>query len=60
MPKAFCWTGFGVAGLVFLLFLLDLVAGIPFQKASILMDILFMVGSLMLAYLSWSALREVR
>ena len=60
MPKAFCWTGFGVAGFVFLLFLLDLVAGIPFQKASMLMDILFMVGSLMLAYLSWSALREVR
>jgi threonine/homoserine/homoserine lactone efflux protein len=60
MPKAVCWTGFGVAGLVFLLFLLDLVAGIPFQKASMLMDILFMVGSLMLAYLSWSALREVR
>ncbi|MFO0925339.1 MAG: hypothetical protein U0905_22995 [Pirellulales bacterium] len=57
MPKALCLIGLVVAGLVFLLFLLDIAIGL-FDKASIIMDIMFMVGALGLAYLSWVSFRE--
>lgn len=57
MPKALCLIGLVVAGLVFLLFLLDIAIGL-FNKASIIMDIMFMVGALGLAYLSWVSFRE--
>ena len=40
MPKALCLIGLVVAGLVFLLFLLDIAIGL-FYKASIIMDIMF-------------------
>ncbi len=57
MPKALCLIGLVVAGLVFLLFVLDLAIGIM-GKASILMDIMFIIGSLGLGFLSWEAFRE--
>lgn len=57
MPKALCLIGLVVAALVFILFLLDLILGV-LGKASMPMDIMFLVGSLGLAYLSWEAFRE--
>jgi hypothetical protein len=66
MPKAFCLTGLVVAGLVFLLFTMDLVLGslgsglAPFKLANMTMDIVFLIGSLILAFLSWSSLRELK
>ena len=61
MPKALCLTGMVIAILVFAIFLLDLVlpAGMAFfSKASITLDIIFVVCALVLGYLSWSTLRE--
>ena len=59
MPKVLSIAGMVVAGLVSLVFLLDLALGIPFNKANMLMDAGFFVCSLILGYLSWSTYREL-
>ncbi len=48
------------AVLLLLLFGLDLAIGIPFQKANWLMDLIFVLCSLGLAYISWTTYKEVR
>ncbi len=61
MPKALCLTGMVIAILIFVLFLLDLVlpTGMAiFKKASISLDIIFVVCALILGYLSWTTFRE--
>jgi len=58
MPKILSISGMVVAGVLLLLFGLDLALGQPFQKVDTTMDIMFVVSSLMLAYLSWSTFRE--
>ena len=58
MPKALTICGMTVAVLIVLLFGFDLAFGMPFQKASILMDIIFLLCAFALAYMSWSAYRE--
>jgi hypothetical protein len=60
MEKWFCWSGMGVSGLVFLLFLLDLTIKFPFERISIAVDILVLLSSIILAYLSWNAFRDLR
>lgn len=67
MPKALCLIGLVISILVFLLFTLDLVLGLsgmagsaPFQAASPAMDVLFILGSGGLSYLSWVTFREQR
>ena len=58
MPKILCMVGIAIAGFLLVIFGLDLAIGFPFGKASTIMDIGFVVSSLMLAYLSWTTLRE--
>lgn len=58
MPKALCITGMVVAILVLILFLVDLAIGVPFKRASTTLDIAFIVCAMILAYMSWSTLRE--
>ena len=61
MPKALCMSGMAVAILLAALFTFDLVAPAsvaPFRNASRTMDIVFVIGSLALGYLSWSTFRE--
>jgi hypothetical protein len=60
MSKALTIVGMVVAGLVGLLFLLDLVVGVPFSKANLAMDIGAIIAAAILGYLSWDALRDVR
>ena len=60
MPKALAISGMVVAGLLLLIFILDLAAGIPFKGASTMMDVGFIICSLALAYLSWSTWRELK
>ena len=51
--------GMVIGGLIALLFLLDLAAGFPFGgKASIVVNIGFILCGAVLAYLGWSAFRE--
>lgn len=60
MPKALTISGMVVAGLLLLIFALDLALGIPFKKASMWMDIGFIICAMALAYLSWSTYRELK
>ncbi len=64
MPKALCIAGIVVAGLLLLLFGLDLTTsllldgGFPFNGVNKIMDIGFVISAGILGYLSWSTLRE--
>ncbi len=58
MPKALTISGMTVAVLIILLFGFDLAFGQPFSKASIAMDIIFLICAAVLAYMSWSTYRE--
>jgi hypothetical protein len=60
MSKALTILGMVVAGLVGLIFLLDLAVSIPFDRASIVMDVGALIAAALLGYLSWDALRDVR
>lgn len=56
MPKLLPLVGLIVSGLVAILFVADLVAGFPFQRASVATDVGFVVAGLITAYLSWSVM----
>jgi hypothetical protein len=58
MPKALTISGMVVAVLLLLPFGLDLALQFPFGRASMAMDIAFVVCAAMLGYMSWSAFRE--
>ncbi len=58
MPKVLCISGIATAGLVLILFLLDLAVGFPFHRINVTMDVVFTVCALGLGYLGWSTLRE--
>jgi len=49
-----------LAGLVAVLFLADLVAGVPFGRQGLLAEVGFLLASLLLGYLSWSILERGR
>lgn len=56
-----CYGALGVAALMLLLFLLDLVAGFPFGGGSFVVpDILGILASGVVGYLGYSALQEVK
>jgi hypothetical protein len=60
MEKGLCWGSIGVGGLLFLLFLLNLILGIPFGHGiHVVVDIVVLVASGMLVYLGWNALRDL-
>ncbi len=58
MPKALCLTGMVIAIVVFLLFLLDLILGFPFQGASKLLDLVFVICAAVLGFISFTTFRE--
>ncbi len=58
MARAMTIAGLVISGLLSLLFALDLALKFPFGRVSFLMDVGFLVCSLILAFLSWSTLRE--
>lgn len=58
MPKALCLTGMVIAIVVFLLFLLDLIIKVPFQRANLVMDVVFVLCAGTLAFISWTTFRE--
>jgi hypothetical protein len=59
MEKWLCWGSLGVAGLMLLLFILDLTIGIPFGGLSKPIDILGILASAVVVYLALNALRDV-
>jgi hypothetical protein len=60
MSKALTIFGMVVAGLVALVFIADIAAGIPFEGASKTMDVGAIIGAGILGYLAWDAFREAR
>lgn len=67
MPKALCLTGLVIAGLVFFLFLFDLVFGLvgvkglaPFNLASLVLDVCLIIAAGLLAWMSWTSFRELK
>ena len=58
MAKVLCIAGAVIAVLLVLVFGLDLATKIPFRRASILMDIGFLVAAALLAFISWTTLKE--
>lgn len=60
MEKWLCFGSMGVAGLLVLLFLLDLVAGFPFGRASTMVDIVGLLAGGVVLYLGYDALKDLR
>jgi hypothetical protein len=60
MAKGLTVMSLVIAILLFSLFALDLAIGLPFRKASILMDIAFVICSLILGLISLGTLRELK
>lgn len=62
MPKILCIASLVVAGLIFLIFLANMLAGVPFGKAdgSFLMNIGMLVGSLFVGVFSVLTYLEAR
>ncbi|HET6572938.1 MAG TPA: hypothetical protein VFG68_04995 [Fimbriiglobus sp.] len=61
MEKYMCYGALGVAAVMFLLFLLDLLAGFPFGGGSFLLaDILGLLASAVVAYLGFNASRDLK
>ena len=61
MPKVMTIMGMVVSVILLLVFGLDLAIAQPFgrEKASIIMDVGFVICSLLLFYISWSTKREL-
>ena len=58
MPKVMTIVGLVIAGLIALVFVVDLALGFPFKRASLMMDVSFLICALLLAYMSWSTMKE--
>jgi hypothetical protein len=60
MEKWMCWSGLGISGVVFVLFLLDVILGMPFGRLSVTVDVFAMLACGLVAYVSWDALQDQR
>ena len=60
MEKWFCWGSLGVAGVLLLLFVLDLILGIPFGRLDWFVNILGILGCGIVGYLAWDAFKDLR
>lgn len=68
MEKWYCWIAMGVGGLLLIVFLLDFVLSIalpsssymPFGGISKVLDVICIIASGILLYLTWDAYKEVR
>ena len=61
MDKKLCIGALAVAGVMLLLFLLDLIVGFPFGGgAFVAIDVIGVLAAGILGYLAFSALRDVR
>lgn len=65
MDKAMCYGALGIGALMALVFLLDLVAGIPFAGGAkpnkfMMGDIFGLLASGIVVYLGWNASRDLK
>jgi hypothetical protein len=60
MEKWLCWSSMGIAGLLILLFLMDMIVGFPFGGISWAIDIVCILASALVLYLGYDAYRELQ
>ena len=63
MEKWLCWGSLGVSGVLLILFLLDLILGIPFGFADMdkyLVNIIGILACGLVGYLAWESFKELR
>lgn len=61
MQKGLCYGALGVAALMLLLFLLDLVAKFPFGGSPFaVVDVFGIIASGIVGYLAWNASRDLK
>jgi hypothetical protein len=60
MEKWLCWGSMGVAGLLLLLFLIDMVSGFPFSQVSKTVDFFGMIACGIVIYLAYDASRDLK
>ena len=60
MAKGLTIMAIVIAIFLLLLFALDLIVGYPFGKASLLMDIAFVICSIALGYIGWNTWKDLR
>jgi threonine/homoserine/homoserine lactone efflux protein len=60
MDKWLCWGTLGTAGLLLLIFLMNLILGTPFGRDNWLVDIIGILSCGLVGYLAWEAYRELR
>jgi hypothetical protein len=60
MEKWLCWGSMGVAGLLLLVFVLDMAIGIPFGGTWKPVDVISIVACGLVLYLAWDALRDIK
>ena len=60
MAKAMSIAGLVAGGLIALVFAFDMALGLPFGRQQVVMDVGFLIAGGILAYLGWSAMREVK
>ena len=63
MEKWLCWGSLGIAGILLLLFLLDLVLNWPFGFAGadkFVINIVGMIACGLVGYLAWESFKELR
>ena len=60
MEKWLCWSAIGIAGLMLLLFLLDIIVGIPFGGLNAVVDVFGILASGLVLFLGWDAMRDLR
>jgi len=60
MEKWLCWGSLGVAGILLLLFLLDMFLGIPFGGIGWMVNIIGVLACGLTGYLAWESFKELR
>ncbi len=60
MEKWLCWVSMGVAGLLLLLFLLDLFLKFPFGRLDATVDVIVILCCGVVLYLAYDAFRDLR
>jgi len=58
MPKIMTIIGLVLSALIVLVFLLDLALEVPFGRASVIMDVIFVACGIIVAFFSWTTMKE--
>ena len=60
MAKVLCLFALIVSSIIFLIFFLDLILGVPFARINTMMDIAFVVSSVIIGLFAYLTFREQR